>query len=63
VKPSDVNQPAAYATLPTPFTRFLRTFIPYQLFRFAALNFRMIRLVVSSHSPKLRNARPKPDKI
>lgn len=58
MKPADVNQPAAYATLPTPFTRFLRTFLPYQACRFIALNLRMIRLVASSHAPAPRPPKP-----
>lgn len=34
-----------YATQPTRFTLFLRTFIPWQLLRFASINLRMIQVI------------------
>jgi len=38
-----------FATKPTGFTRFMRTFIPWQIVRFAAINLKMLRLIVRSH--------------
>jgi hypothetical protein len=38
-----------YATKPTGFTLFLRTFLPWQLMRFAAINLRMVRIISRSH--------------
>lgn len=38
-----------YATRPTRFTVFLRTFVPWQVWRFVAINLRMIRLIGISH--------------
>lgn len=51
MKQADVNSPAAYATLPTPLTRYLRTFIPYQCFRFLVINAKMLRMISKSHHP------------
>lgn len=39
----------AYASVPTGFTRFLRTFLPWQIWRFAAINMRMLRMISKSH--------------
>ena len=38
-----------YATRPTPFTVFLRTFIPWQMLRFAVINLKMLTLIGKSH--------------
>ena len=38
-----------YATRPTKSTIFWRTFLPWQLVRFAAINLKMLRLIVRSH--------------
>jgi len=38
-----------YATKPTRATVFLRTFLPWQLWRFVRLNLRMIRVIGKSH--------------
>lgn len=40
---------ALLATQPTAFTRWKRTFIPWQLVRFVAINLKMIRLIGLSH--------------
>ena len=40
---------AFFATQPTPLTRFLRTFLPWQLWRFVAINLKMIRIIRKSH--------------
>ena len=40
---------AAFATVPTGFTRFLRVFLPWQMWRFAAINVKMMRLIRKSH--------------
>lgn len=37
------------ATKPTPFTLFLRTFPPYQIWRFLWLNFKMLGIIRRSH--------------
>jgi hypothetical protein len=42
-------QTARYVTRPTRLTLFLRTFIPWQLWRFARINLKMIRIIRSSH--------------
>lgn len=36
---------APYVTLPTPWTIFLRTFIPWQIWRFARINMKMISII------------------
>jgi hypothetical protein len=38
-----------YATKPTRFTVFMRTFLPWQLWRFARINLRMLRIIARSH--------------
>jgi hypothetical protein len=37
------------AALPTRWTLFLRTFIPWQVVRFVAINLKMFRLIWRSH--------------
>ncbi len=37
------------ASLPTRWTVFLRTFLPWQLWRFARINLRMIGIIRRSH--------------
>jgi hypothetical protein len=39
----------AYATTPTARTLWLRTFIPWQVIRFAVINLRMLRLAWRGH--------------
>ncbi len=39
-----------YATRPTRFTVFLRTFLPWQLVRFALINLKMLRIIHRSHA-------------
>lgn len=41
--------PSFYATRPTRTTVFLRTFIPWQLWRFVEINLRMLRIIGISH--------------
>ncbi|MEN8163471.1 MAG: hypothetical protein ABFS37_05025 [Acidobacteriota bacterium] len=38
-----------YATKPTGITRFLRTFLPYQLWRFVWINLRMMGIIRAGH--------------
>jgi hypothetical protein len=38
-----------YASHPGRFTVFLRTFLPWQLLRFAVINMRMLRIIARSH--------------
>jgi hypothetical protein len=40
---------AAFATVPTGFTRFMRTFLPWQMWRFAMINLKMLLLMRKSH--------------
>jgi hypothetical protein len=40
---------ARYVTRPTRLTLFLRTFIPWQLWRFARINLKMIQIIRRSH--------------
>ncbi len=40
---------AFYASRPTAATVFLRTFLPWQLWRFVAINLRMLRVIALSH--------------
>ncbi len=40
---------AFFATRPTALTRFMRTFLPWQMFRFLVLNLKMIRIIRMSH--------------
>lgn len=41
--PSESHQP--YVTRPTPFTVFLRTFLPWQAWRFIRINLKMIGII------------------
>ena len=38
-----------YATQPTRLTVFMRTFLPWQLWRFARINLKMLRIIAKSH--------------
>lgn len=38
-----------YATKPTRFTLFLRTFLPWQAWRFVVINLKMMSLIRHSH--------------
>lgn len=42
-------RPWFYATKPTRWTRFLRTFIPWQVVRFLVINMKMLVLIRRSH--------------
>ena len=49
------SEHSSYATKPTRFTVFTRTFLPWQMWRFAAINLKMIGIIRRSHhgdSPK-----------
>ena len=43
------SQPDWYAAKPTRFTLFMRTFLPYQLWRFLRINLKMLRMIAMSH--------------
>ncbi len=43
------DEQSFYATRPTRWTLFLRTFLPLQLWRFAAINLKMIGIIRRSH--------------
>ena len=50
VHPSDVtDQPSYYVAKPTRWTVSMRTFLPYQAWRFVVINLRMLELIVRSH--------------
>ncbi len=38
-----------YATKPTRFTLFLRTFLPWQIWRFVRINLGMLQIIARSH--------------
>ncbi len=40
---------ASYAPRPTRMTLFFRTFVPWQLLRFVAINLKMLRIIAKSH--------------
>jgi hypothetical protein len=42
-------QESYFAAKPTAFTRFMRTFLPWQMWRFAVINVRMARIIFRSH--------------
>lgn len=43
------TQSAKFATRPTGWTRFIRIFFPYQVWRFAMLNLKMLRIIWKGH--------------
>lgn len=44
-------KPSSYATKPTRFTLFLRTFVPWQIVRFLIVNIKMMRMTwLNKHS-------------
>ena len=45
----ELRAQAAFATQPTPFTRFLRTCVPWQMWRFLVINLKMVRVIRKSH--------------
>lgn len=54
VAPSRTDAPAPYSeasfiAVATPRTRALRTFIPWQIWRFLVINVRMLRMIAKSH--------------
>jgi hypothetical protein len=52
--PDDADRPHLredfYSTKPTGFTVFMRTFLPWQLVRFAVINLKMLRIIRRSHA-------------
>jgi hypothetical protein len=52
-KPSPYRERAkdqgTYATKPTGWTRFMRIFFPYQLWRFLVINLKMLRMISKGH--------------
>lgn len=43
------SEAASGATIPTMWTRYIRRCLPYQLYRFTAINLRMLRVIFRSH--------------
>ncbi len=48
-----LDEKTGHAMQPTRWTLFLRTFIPWQLWRFAAINLKMIGIIRRSHRSHL----------
>lgn len=44
-----MDDEALYASRPTRWTLFLRTFVPWQLVRFAVINLKMLGIIRRSH--------------
>ena len=44
-----MDEQSSYVTKPTRRTLFFRTFLPWQLWRFAAINLKMIGIIRRSH--------------
>lgn len=40
---------ASFISVPTPRMRALRTFLPWQLYRFVKLNLKMLQMIAKSH--------------
>jgi len=51
VKPTNKEpyQQAYYPPTPTGWTRYMRTSLPWQAFRFLVINFKMLKLMSKSH--------------
>ncbi len=49
VKNKEPYQQAYYPPVPTGFTRYMRTSVIWQLYRFAAINIKMLKLMAKSH--------------
>lgn len=47
--PRPALSPTLYATTPTSGTKFLRTFLPWQIWRFIRINLKMMHLIQLSH--------------
>jgi hypothetical protein len=43
------NETIPFAPRPTRATRFFRTFVPWQIIKFATINLKMIRMIRKSH--------------
>lgn len=48
-----MDERTSYVTRPTRWTLFQRTFLPLQLWRFAAINLKMIGIIRRSHRTRL----------
>ena len=48
------DEKTRYVTKPTRFTVFLRTFLPWQLWRFAVINIKMLDIMRRGHRAKTR---------
>jgi len=47
-------RPSFYATKPTRLTVFLRTFLPWQLWRFLRINLKMVWIIRRSHRTRAK---------
>ena len=50
-------QQAYYPPIPTQWTRYMRTSLLWQLYRFAVINFKMLKLMARSHHYAFRSNR------
>ena len=58
--PAPARRASATVPVPTRGTLFLRTFLPWQVWRFISINLRMIAMIRRSHNPPLRRPAQKP---
>lgn len=49
IVPRGKNERWTSVTQPTAFTRFWRTFLPWQIYRFVAINLKMVRIIAKGH--------------
>lgn len=49
-----MDEKISYVTKPTRRTVFLRTFVPWQLWRFVAINLKMVGIIRRSHRTHVR---------
>ena len=49
-----LEAPEYFVSKPTRLTLFMRTFLPWQLIRFALINLKMLRIIKAGHSQKAR---------
>jgi hypothetical protein len=48
-EPEPSQSEGSYAPLPTPRTKALRTFLPWQIYRFILINIKMFEMITKSH--------------
>ncbi|MGB8267168.1 MAG: hypothetical protein WCE44_12625 [Candidatus Velthaea sp.] len=48
-EPERPQNEGSYVPLPTPHTKALRTFLPWQIYRFILINVKMFEMITKSH--------------